>query len=201
MCMKTLLYVLFIVTALSCSCGRDPSIGSSFPDKKLEEVIIYGYYQYKNPNRLEDFKKEVVRQSRLKSGEAFREKYPEFLNIGDENFRYSFIEYCYNKSVSSKESIFKGNFKVRLYDKENNLLAEDSLRLKSDDKDSSFVMAYLPYHNAGHEIRVIKIVEGKEIILRITALEAHAELVAPRFHKAEEWDVKKQCHRVYLNPR
>ena len=183
MFMKVFLSILFIVTVFSCSCEGDTSIRSSFPEKDLEEIIIYGYYQYKNPNRLEEFKKEVIRQGRLKSGESFEEKYPEFLNIGDEKFKYSFTEYCYKKTSRNKESVFKDNFKARLYDKENNLLAEDSLRLKSDEKDSPSVIAYLSYHNAGHEVRVIKIVEGKETFLQTTILETHAELVAPLFIK------------------
>lgn len=199
--MKIFLSGLFIVTVFSCSCEGDPSIRSNFPKKDLEEIIVYGYYQHKNLNRLEEFKKEVIRQGRLKSGESFEEKYPEFLNIGDEDFKYSFIEYCYNKTSKNKEPVFKNNLKAFLYDKENNLLAKDFLRLRSDDKDNLSVIAYLPYHNGGHEVRVIKTIEDRETVLQTVKLETHAELVAPRFHKAEEWEEKRQCHRIYLNPR
>lgn len=99
------------------------------PDKELEQIVVYGYYRPKNPNRLDNFEQEVIRQGRLKPGEVFEEKYKHLLSSRNENFYYASMSYCYNRRPK-KEPVFKENLRIRLYGKDGKLLAQDFLRLK-----------------------------------------------------------------------
>lgn len=144
-------------------------------DKELEQIVVYGYYRPKNPNRLDNFKEEVIRQGRLKPGETFEEKYKHLLDKRNENFYYSSMSYCYNRRPK-KEPVFKDNLRIRLYAKDGRLLAEDFLRLERSEDDSFTVVAYLPYHDAGHEIHIVNIQGEKEARLEKLGVNSQSAL-------------------------
>lgn len=174
-----------------------------FPQRDLEEIVVWGYYRPENPNRLDSFRQEVIRQGHLKPGEIFEEKYRHFLKELNENFYYASMSYCYNVS-SDRAPVFKNHFESRLYDKDGKLLTKDFLRLEDmdDDKDTFLLVAYLPYHKTGHEIRIVKL-KGKEAILfdKLRANISHSELirVSPPYDPSNRvgtgwtFDEKSQC--------
>ncbi len=161
------LYLGFVLFAVSCNLMEPRTSSASehlrFPEKDLEEIVVWGYYRPENPHRLDSFRQEVIRQGRLKPGEVFEEKYEHLLDSLNENYYYTEMRYCYYRKYD-KERVFKDSFRIRLYDKNGRLLAEDYLRLIAEKEDSVSFAAYLPYHNAGHEIRIVRL-EGKEEVL------------------------------------
>ena len=218
--MKKLLYLLSILAVFSCSCleSRSPASQllpeSTFPDKELEEIIVIGWYSPENQKDIEELKEELLRRPKCKedstepercglvSGEtveeAIKNRYP---NIGKEQFGYSGKSYCYNKT-NDKEAPFNQNLKVRLYDKEGKMLTEDILRTESDDEFHRTVISYLPYHDEGHEIRIIRLERGKEIIIESLAFASQSELVKSTFVNtiknrrdgAFVFDEETKCH-------
>ena len=137
MFMKFVVYLLFIVTSFSCSCLEKPLPPEKpkFPNTNLKEIVFHGTYYPENPEELEEIKRDYRERGLLKKGETLKEKYPDLLDDGDENFIYSGMRYCYNKiKTEDRKPVFKDNLKARLYDKEGNLLTEDFLRLWYPDK-------------------------------------------------------------------
>ena len=162
-------WFLSILILLSCSCLsknqlQEPLPESTFPDKKLEEIVISGRY-------------------------------------GKEQFHYSEVRYCYNKT-DNKEDVFNSDLKVRLYDKEGKMLSEDFLRSESDDNLSRSVTAYLSYHDEGHEIRIVKLNGNKEILLDTLGFAPQSELIKitypentlNHFDRNVIFDEEEQCH-------
>ena len=179
--MKTPLCVVFVLFAFSCILmerARSSAAELQLPEKELEEITVWGYYEPENPNRLDKFKQEVIRQGRLKPWETFEEKYEHLLDSLNENFYYTLMRYCYNRSAS-KERVFKAQFKIRLYDKEEQPLMEDYLRLQENGakEDSFSVVAYLPYHKNGYEIRIVRLEGEEEVIFDKFAFLTHSELM------------------------
>ena len=128
------LLIVFVPFFVSCLYTPPPIV---YPEKELAEITIAGHYTPKDPRRLERVKKEIIAGGKLKKGESFEEKYPEFSKRGDERFTVSGVSYCYNKKKAEyKKSVFHHNLilKARLYDKEGNLLEEDFLRLSYSEK-------------------------------------------------------------------
>ncbi len=142
---KSFLYsVLFAILLFSCSCLRKKQL-PDFPKKDLEEIITYGWYWPEDPRRLEKLKQQMIEGRDLKEGEIFEKKYPHYLDYGDEKFNFSGRSYCYNKE-KNKKAIYREDLRIRLYDKNGNLLAEDFLRLDSPenyDEEGRYSEAYI----------------------------------------------------------
>ena len=126
------LFVVFFLSCVSCLYTPPPIV---YPDKELAEIYIYGHYTPKDPSRLENLKRKIIKEGRLKEGESFEERYSHYLDAGDESFTSSGRFYCYNKT-KDKKSVPHHNLilKARLYDKKGNLLEEDFLRLSSPER-------------------------------------------------------------------
>ena len=141
---KSFLYsVLFAILLFSCSCLRKKQ--PDFPKKELEEIITYGWYLPADPRRLEKLKQQMIEGRDLKEGEIFEKKYPHYLDYGDEKFNFSGRSYCYNKE-KNKKAIYREDLRIRLYDKNGNLLAEDFLRLEfpeNYDEEGRYSEAYM----------------------------------------------------------
>ena len=227
MFMRVFLFLLLIVAVLSCYCiepaSRPPPPPQKFPDKELEQMILVGRYFF------EDSKEEKARK---RAGLAdcppveeeilgtYRDpcyhKRFEF-KIREEGFGFSRKEYCYKKAnEEEKEPVFDKNLKIRLYDKGGRRLAEDYLRLWCDKPNDKYrrcypgdrdplLIAYLPYYEEGHEIRVVKIKGRKETVLETTGVSPRSRLVA-RGDYDRDFDLhlfheETQCHISYLNRR
>ena len=167
--MKKNLFLLFILNLLFCSCleksGPLPEL--VLPDKDLEEIIIRGRYWPEDPGRVKAIEEARRSIGALKEGESFEEKFPEALRAGDERVGHSGIAYCYNKT-QDKKPVFNKKFRVRLYNREGQLLTEDFLRLESpENNDTSRIamISYLPYHEEGHKIRTVRLEGKKEIFI------------------------------------
>ena len=147
----------FIVFFLSCVAERyilhpPPLPPIVYPDKEIAEIFIYGHYAPKDPSRLERVKRSYIKRGWVDEGESFEEKYPEYLDNGDESFTFSGGNYCYNKTKKKdKKSVPHHNLilKARLYDKKGNLLEEDFLRLdfpEDYDEEGRYSEEYLKKH-------------------------------------------------------
>ena len=138
---------IFFLSCVSCLYTPPPIV---YPDKELAEITIYGRYTPKDPKRLENLKRKIIKEGRLKEGESFEEKYSHYLDEGDERFTFSGKSYCYNKT-KDKKSVPHHNLilKARLYDKKRNLLEEDFLWLSSPenyDEQGRYSEEYLKKH-------------------------------------------------------
>ena len=170
-------FFTLLVFILSCNCVvKTPPI--DYPDKNLQEFIIYGKYR----PTLEEFKTELLnrpicpkndwrtKDCGLVEGETFEEALKNrFTGVGKEGFTYSGSYYCYNKTEEYKKPpIYKKNLKIKLYDKQGNLLSEDFLRQreKSPIPDFQSVYAYVPYHENAGKIYITKQEDKKEVIIK-----------------------------------
>ncbi len=142
---KSFLYsVLFAILLFSCSCLRKKQ-QPDFPKKELEEIRSYGWYLPADPGRLEKSKQQVIESGELKEGEDFAKRFPYLLDDGDEKVKFSGRSYCY-KTKKNKKPIYREDLRIRLYDKNGVLLAEDFLRLRypeNYDEEGRYTEAYL----------------------------------------------------------
>ncbi len=140
------LCLLLPFALLFCSCEVLPP-EPVIPDREIKEIAIYGsYYPHEEGNRPENY-------------DPLYAKRP---------FNYSSHYYCYNKQ-KDKEPIYDQGLKVRLYDKKSGkILAEDFLRLQSNHWEFVSVVSYLPHIKTSNgEIRVVRVKEGKEDLIKI----------------------------------
>ena len=136
--------------------------------RDMREIRVYGTYRPVDPERLDNFKEEVVKQGSLKPGEVFEEKYEHLLDVLDEKFVDARFNYCYeNAPDNRKEPVFNKNLRVRLYDMNENVIAEDYLRVrKYDEQENKYVtISYLTYEKKGHFFRVVRLEGEKEVML------------------------------------
>lgn len=185
--MKSIIYVMkfwylvLILVTLSCSClsSRSPASKVTLPDKELEEVVVRGVYAPGGQRAVEALKKLLLEEEELKSGEpvtkALKDKYKNYLK---EYFTNSGLRYCYYKKTD-KEPVSDHDLRVRFYDKNGEMLAEDFLRLESPDTgDFSYrVIAYLPYQDGGHEFRIVRLEGTKEVVIESLRFESHSNLI------------------------
>ena len=192
-------YILFILLILSCSCFKEEPLPKkpNFPDTNLKEVIIYGDYSSENPNYVEELKKDYIENGYLKEGETFEEKYPEFLDRGEERFQFETTNYCYNKTKEEDRNrpMLNKNLRVRVYDKEGKMIYEDFVRLlypEDYDEDGRYSEAYLKqYENNYHKptakdglsdssrlvIIYLPYYDNKEVKFNIVRLEGEKEII------------------------
>ena len=182
--MKISFFTLLIFT-LSCNCTvKAPVDQINYPDNNLQEIIIYGRYEPKNPKEAEDYLKPLPW-------------------MGKERFIYSKSFYCYNKTEENKKKpIYNKNLKIKLYDKNGTLLVEDFLRWDGRPiPESQSVTSYLPYHEQGDRIHIVRQEGKKELILKDLGVWTQSELrKRSRLHIQENWregwtfDEEKECH-------
>ena len=179
-------FVSFIMCLLSLGCpARNPSaLGRQkpvYPDKDLREIVISGSYSPEDKKALEELKTELLKNERcnrgsklvrceynsLSVGETLEEALKNrFSDVGKEGFTYSYSMYCYNETKHKESGSVKKNLKARLYSKEGKLLSERFLILdKSSNHEIHYVVAYLPYHDEGHKILIVRLKGNKEVIL------------------------------------
>ena len=136
--------------------------------REIREIRIRGTYQPEDPQRLDSFKEIVIKQGRLKPGEVFEEIYEHLVDILDEKFENDRFNYCYeNTPDGKKEPVFNKNLRVRLYDVNENVIAEDYLRVRRfRERENNYdTVSYLPYEKKGHFFRVVRLDGEKEVLL------------------------------------
>lgn len=173
--MRTLIWFLASICAFAfltsspCHSMERAKEGIAYPEGDIKEIRIYGAYEPEDPQRLENFKEMLIRRHHLKPGETLQKKYPQFLDIGDEKFRkYPQFNYCYDKTPDGKKKpVINKNLRVRLYDMDEYVIAEDYLRVqKFDEQDNHyFTVSYVPYEKVGNFFRVVRLEGKKEVIL------------------------------------
>ena len=196
-------YFFLIPVFFSCSClDRSPASKITFPDKELEEIVVRGVYYPGGQRGIEALKRSFQEGDlELREGEtieeAIKNRYQDRLK---EDFTHSGESYCYHKTIN-QEPISNRNLRTRFYDKHGKVLAEDFLRTdESDDELYQSVTSYLPYHNEGYEIRVVRLEGTKEIVLYTASFISHARLLEVtrsdwnRHPPGIIFDTRNNCH-------
>ncbi|MCY4512123.1 MAG: hypothetical protein OXB86_00375 [Bdellovibrionales bacterium] len=200
-------YLFLILISFSCSCleSRSPSSKLIFPDKKLEEIIVRGNYGPGGQKAAEALRQLFLEEELdLKKGEtideAINNRYQHRLK---EYFIHSGQRYCYHKT-SNKALVSNRDLTARLYDNEGKMLEEDFLRPESpvEGRFSKGVIAYLPYHDEGHEIRIVRLEGVKEVVIESLQFESHSDLIRLTHPDTQRnvvsgeivFDTKDNCH-------
>ncbi len=92
-----------------------------------------------------------------------------------EKFEYRGIRYCYYTTKPKKDTLDK-NLRARLYDKAGNILSEDFLRTSEIFRTSTRFNSYLPYDDNGHEIRIVRLKDNKEVTIETIEFLSEAQL-------------------------
>ena len=203
-------YLLLLVIVLSCSgMTKKPTLKErskpEFPDTELKQVIVRSIYYPANPERVIKKEKILRRRGDLKEGETLKEKYPEELNREKEKYIYTNTLYCYNevKIEDRPNCYYNDNLKIRFYDKEGKVIAEDCLRLQYPEKYDEagrYSEEYLREKNAPDSFGIPNeplvaeegILEGRAILtyisynensyaIRIVRLEGEKEIIIKSF--------------------
>ena len=188
----TFLVICFFVVGCSANGGLSVYRKPVYPDKNLKEIVIRGRYIPENKKELEELKKELRTNERcdknyerckrysLNMGETVEEALKNrFSGVGEEDFGYSqHREYCYNETdENDKKPVFRKDLRARLYNREGHLLSEDFLRWGGRlIPKSQSIISYLPYHNEGYKIHVVRLEGKKEMILNEKIMITQAKL-------------------------
>ena len=222
--LMSVLYILSVLMTLSCNClgksGLPPSDSfafspvpeTAFPQGGLKEVVIRGWYAPEDPKEAEELKETLLQRGlcEIKTFSAERCGLQERENLekkhsraGKERFSYTEINYCYNRT-DDKYPVLNNNLRARLYDKKGKMLTESSLIFDGNDIDDSSrsVVSRLPYHNEGHEIRIVRLEREKERFIKGFMFLPYFELLETtfpdnHFNRMERvyiFDEKSQCH-------
>ena len=166
--MKSLILFLFVFSFDSWAMSRKP--------KELQEIKIFGDYYPGGPEEIERSERYYRERGFLEEGETLADK-PQLAHkleyLGKERFRVGkkSMIFCYEKILDEAREaaiVFNPNLRARMYDREGNLLAEDTLR---DDKPGldpflRSTVAYLPYlRNGDVTIRIVRLKGEEEVIL------------------------------------
>ncbi len=146
----------------------------------LREIVLSGYYYAEDEMELEKSEKEYRRWGWLEEDESLKDKDPH-TKIGKERFVSLRISYCHKKTRPEERDKFivdpklrnpkleTPKLRARLYDEEWNFLTEDNLWSYEYETGANFgwgVESYIPYHPAAFYLRVVRLVEDKEVVLR-----------------------------------
>ena len=176
--------VFGFLTSIPCHSTESSKQEITYPEGDIQELRIDGMYEPEDPQRLEKLKEFL--KDYLKPGETVEERYPHFMDIGDEKFgEHPRFDFCYDKTPEGKkEPVFNKNLRVRLYDNKENVIAEDYLRVSYFDKENNLysTVSYIPYLKKGHFFRVVRLENEKEVVLwkpgiRGTAIISKAQLI------------------------
>ncbi len=160
---------------------RDNTLRSDWrtfgPQGELKEIIVWGFYTRESEQEVQDAHDDL--KWYLKEGQSVVEKFPH-LNLGEEKYNRSgqrFCDHVTDEETKKKYPIINPNLRVRLYDREGDVLSEDFARdefPKNTDEMSYrwHVIAHVPYHEEGHSLRLVRLEDGKEILLE--QLEFHS---------------------------
>ena len=152
----------------------------------LKEVQVWGFYILENEEEIRDAEEYLRRY--LEHGESLSvsdlEEFSHHLNLGEERYNRSGQRFCRHvtdEETKDKHPVINPNLRVRLYDREWNVLSEDFLRDEApqNTKDDAYewhVIAYVPYHEKGYSLRLVRLENGKEILLEKLAFHSLEKL-------------------------
>ena len=172
--MRFFVYFLLVLLGLSCSgISKNPSSEerglfseadsgtnenlsfgklSIFPDKELKQILIRGSYHPENPEKMKKIDKDYCRIWDSIEKETLQDEYPLKCDIGKERYYHTNVYHCYNEvKIKDRERCHKESFRVRVYDKQGQMIAEDCLRLEYPEKydeEGKFSEEYLKEENA-----------------------------------------------------
>ena len=170
---------LIAVGVVLAARDNSPETGPYGPE--LKEVKVWGFYTRENTEEIPEAEKFFRRY--LEDGESIEEYFEKqfgHLRLGEERYGRSGQRFCRHvtdEETKNKHPVINPNLRVRLYDREWNVLSEDFLRDDSPENTKEtaytwYVIAYVPYHKRGHQLRVVRLENGKEIFL--ARLEFHS---------------------------
>ncbi len=166
----------------------------------LRQIVLSGYYVPEDEKEFEKSEEHYRTWGYLEEGESFKES---SLYGGEGKERYGGKrKYCHKETDPDDEGytvIFNPNLRARLYDKEWNLLTEDYLRSSQPEMYTPFtwrVRSYVPYHPEAYYLRVVRLVENKEVaVLRETRVNTLKWLKSGG--SSYRYDKFLKCYRVY----
>ena len=134
--MRFFTYLLLIVANFSFLAVIKQALANKkpdFPDTELKQVIMRGFYYPADPEGVKEIEKEYLEDGILKVGETLQEKYPREFKRATGRYDFTTTRYCYAKvKIKDRESCYKDNLRIRLYDNKGEMIAEDCLRLDED---------------------------------------------------------------------
>ena len=145
--------------------------------QELQEIKIRGSYYPGGPEEIENVANFYRMIGTLKEEETLADSSQtahKLEYLGKERFKINkkSIIYCYEKILDEDREtapVLDPNLRARMYDKEGNLLAEDTLRDKDPSRRDPFLrltVVYLPYLNNGDVIiRIVRLKGEEEVLL------------------------------------
>ena len=208
--MRFFSYFLFLLVVLSCfGMTKKPTLKErskpEFPDTELQQVIVRGSYYPADPEKVKEIERDYRKDGLLKEGETLKEEYPRQFARKRGRYDYTNTLYCYNevKIEDRPNCYYNDNLKIRFYDKEGKMIAEDCLRLQYPEKYDEagrYSEKYLREENAPNDYALPKrpvtaeegILEGRAILtyisynensyaIRIVRLEGEKEIIIKSF--------------------
>ena len=133
-----------------------------WPDWELKEVKIWGVYTRQNWEEVQEVEDYLRAMGDLEEGERVQEKFAN-LRLGEERYNRSgqlFCPHTTDGETRNEDPVINPDLRVRLYDREWNVLSEDFLRDKAphntkrqfptNAEEAAYewtVVAYIPYRN------------------------------------------------------
>ena len=185
----TLLYSLIVSLFLGCGAlaAADESrqiierkFGLSGPrGGEFKEIRIWGLYIRESEEEVREVEDYLRTMGYIKDGESAQAIYPNS-RFGEERYNRSgqrFCDHVTDEETKSKYPVINPNLRVRLYDRAGNVLSEDFLRDEAPENTKEtayewYVIAYVPYREEGYKLRLVRLENGREILL--DRLELHS---------------------------
>ncbi len=167
----------------------------------LRQIVFYGYYYAEDEKEFEKSEEYYRRRGYLEEGESFKES-SLYGGEGKERYGGGGRYYCHKETDPEDEGytvIFNPNLRARLYDEEWNLLTEDYLRSFQPETDIPFkwrVRSYVPYHPEAYYLRVVRLVEDKEVAVLLEKRVGNLERLKSR-GSSYWYDKYLGCYRIY----
>ena len=157
------------------------------PHGELKEIIVWGLYVRDNDQEIREIEDYLRTMRIIEDDESVLEKFAHW-QLGEERYNRSGQRFCDHETdeeTKSKYPVINPDLRVRLYDRKETILSEDVLRdefpentkrsFPKNTEETAYewqVIAHVPYHEEGDSLRVVRLENGKEILLE--RLEFHS---------------------------
>ena len=151
-----------------------------WPDWELKEVKIWGSYTRENWEEVKEVEDYLRATGYLTGTESAQEKFPS-LRLGEERYDRSgqlFCPHTTDEETKNEDPVINPDLRIRLYDRAWNVLSEDFLRdraphntkkkFPTNTEEAAYewsVVAYVPYHEEGHSLKLVRLEDGKEVLI------------------------------------
>ena len=177
------------------------------PNQPIKEIRFDIWYQAKHTEEEKrqvriDYKNCLFRHQDKKNPH----KSCEYIQIRKEDqVRFEGKHYCYGVK-KDKEAPVNKNIKARIYDKGDNILAEDYLRCLRPNpchiENDPILTAYFPYSKEASKVEIIKIKDGQEIVLEETQYFNYYNekklLSYDEIKKSNTYYKESNCHHIQI---